>query len=444
MKPISTPAKHLSVVGFGYIGCTLGAVIADCGLEVVGIDPDRALVDIVNSGKSPFHEAGLEPLIESGVAEGRLRATQSYESIAESDVVLVTVGTPLSDDGVADLGQIEQAAEQMAPFLRDGQLVILKSTVPPNTTSGVVGPILKAQADVMLAFCPERLAEGNAIRELKSIPVIVGGADEASTAASVGFWKQILDIDVIAVADDKTAEMVKLADNLWIDLNIALANELAQLCDKYGMDALEVIDAANTLPKMHHNVNILVPSLGVGGYCLTKDPWFVHRLGADFGLDLKTPRVSRRINDGMPGYSVSLIESGLAGKGLPAGEGRVAVLGIAFKNNTGDCRFTPTKPAIAALADRGYDLKIHDPCVTDRDAKTVTDIPLTEDLEETVRDADCVAFFTGHQPFREFPIKRLAELAKPGALVFDGRMFFSREQIAEIRACGLHYKGVGR
>jgi UDP-N-acetyl-D-mannosaminuronic acid dehydrogenase len=438
-----TPEK-IGIVGFGYIGCTIGAVLAERGHEVVGIDSNTALIDTVRAGKSPFNEPGLQELIACSVGAGRLAVAQDYAPLATCDVVLVTVGTPLSDDGVADLTQIRRAAEQMAPHLRDGQLVILKSTVPPTTTSEVVQPILRARADVLLAFCPERLAEGNAIRDLKSIPVVVGGVDERSTEASAGFWRRALGIEVITVANDRAAEMVKLADNLWIDLNIALANELAKLCDKFGLDALQVIDAANTLPKVGYNVNILVPSLGVGGYCLTKDPWFVHRMGQDMGIELETPKTSRRVNDGMPDYAVSLIDAALLKDGAKAGDLEIAVLGIAFKTNTGDCRFTPTKPAIEALQRRGYRLRICDPYVRAEDALGVTPVPLTQDIEAAVEGADCVAFFTGHDVFKAFAIERLAELAKPGALVFDGRMFFPREAIGRIESLGLRYKGVGR
>ncbi len=177
---------------------------------------------------------------------------------------------------------------------------------------------------------------------------------------------------------------------------------------------------------------------------INADPRSLYRIGKDLGLELHTPQVSRRINDGMPAYTVSLIDEALLGNGRAAKDCRVAVLGLAFKSNTGDCRFTPAKPAIAALADRGYQVAVHDPWVSRDDARTVTPITLTDDIEAAVLDADCVAFLAGHQEFHDFPVSRLAELAKPRALVFDGRIYFSREKIREIRSLGLRYKGVGR
>jgi len=441
----NTKNPNVCIVGFGYVGCVLGAVLAERGLDITGIEPDRRIREAVVAGTSPFNETGLEDLIAGGRSTGHLNVTDRYEAVADADVVIITVGTPLSEDGEADLTQIEKAARQIANHVGDGQLVILKSTVPPNTTLEVITPILRAAADVLVAFCPERLAEGQAIRDLFAIPVVVGGVDEASTRAASEFWRVSLGSETVEVGSSLAAEMVKLADNLWIDLNIALANELAKLCDRLGgVDVLEVIAAANTLPKVGHNVNILVPSMGVGGSCLTKDPWFVHGMGRKLGLELQTPKVSREVNDSMPGYTVSLIDDFLLGNGARPVDCRVAVLGLAFKDHTGDCRHTPTRPVIAALAARGYQVAVHDPWVSDTDARDVSGLEPEPDIAAAVRGADCVTFLTGHREFREFPLERLAELAKPGALILDGRIFFDRRTIGRIEALGLHYKGIGR
>jgi UDP-N-acetyl-D-mannosaminuronic acid dehydrogenase len=207
--------------------------------------------------------------------------------------------------------------------------------------------------------------------------------------------------------------MVKLADNLWVDLNVALANELAKLCDRLGMDALQVIEAANTMPKGSGPVNILRPSMGVGGYCLTKDPWFLDHLGQSVGLDLAIPRTSRTVNDTMPAYTYGLLTELLAEQGKTIEASKIAVLGIAFKNNTGDCRLTPTKYVIAMLEESGCQLSVHDPWVLEEEAHLVTKIPLT----------------------------RLAELSTTGCVFLDGRNSFDP---AAVRAAGFVYKGVGR
>ena len=235
--------------------------------------------------------------------------------------------------------------------------------------------------------------------------------------------------------------MVKLADNVWIDLNVALANELAKVCDRLGMDVLQVIDAANTMPKGSHDVNILMPSMGVGGYCLTKDPWFVNHLGESLGLDLAIPRTSRTVNDTMPAYTYGLLTQLLADQGKAIETSRIAVLGIAFKNNTGDCRLTPTKYVVALLEESGCDLSIHDPWVGAEEALTVTNVPLTADIETAVEDADALVVLAGHRQFHQFPLARLAELASAGCVFLDGRNSFDP---AAVRAAGFVYKGIGR
>jgi UDP-N-acetyl-D-mannosaminuronic acid dehydrogenase len=240
--------------------------------------------------------------------------------------------------------------------------------------------------------------------------------------------------------------MVKLTDNLWIDVNIALAGELAKLSDKMGIDVLEVINGANSLPKGASFVNVLTPSIGVGGYCLTKDPWFAQHLGKVNGLELKLPRSGREINDGMPEYSADLID-GIVLENNPGKKRedlKVAVVGLAFKNNTGDCRYTPTKPAIDKLIALGYKVELCDTRTGAHDNLMVTDRPVSRDILGAIKDANCVAFLAGHDEFHQIPIPEIARLTKPKALIFDGRMFFSREKINEMKAGGLIYKGVGR
>lgn len=440
--------KTVAVVGFGYIGACIGAVLADKRYRVIGIDNRDEVVAEINRGETSINEPGLAPLIRDAVGHGRLGASTDYAKVAEADVIVITVGTPLGEHYDPDMGQIESAVEGVAAHLKRGHNVILKSTLPPFGTERTVKPILergglRAGDDFALSFCPERLAEGRALHEFETIPVVVGGVDPASTRRAAAFWREALEVETIEVANAHTAEMVKLACNLWIDLNVALANELAMLSDRLGIDVLEVIDASNTLPKGQHHVNVLLPSIGVGGYCLTKDPWFVHHMGQQHDLELATPVTSRTVNDRMPRFTFELIERELAGLGKELASSRVAVLGMAFKNNTGDVRFTPTREAIDLLARSGCDLVVCDPWVNPRDARSVTDAPLVDDPGSAMDGADVVAFFTGHDDFRRIPIEEIAERA-PGALVIDGRMYFTRDQIRRMNELGLRYRGIGR
>ena len=437
----------IAVVGFGYIGTVIGAVLADRGWPVTGIDVRQSVVDEINLGKTTVPEPGLSELVSNNVRVGRLRATTDFGAIAENDFIIVTVGTPLGPDFEPIVDDIEAAARAVGEHLQAGHLVILKSTVPPDTTEKLFKPILeetsglRAGVDFGLAFCPERLAEGQAIRELMSIPIVVGAVDERSARACSTLWRHALGLESVVVDDPRTAEMVKLADNLWIDLNVALANELAKVCDRLQMDVLQVIDAANTMPKVHHNVNILMPSMGVGGYCLTKDPWFVNHLGQSLGLDLEIPRTSRTVNDTMPAYTYGLLKQLLADQGKAVETSKIAVLGIAFKNNTGDCRLTPTKYVVALLEESGCQLSVHDPWVSDEEAVHVTKVPLTADIESAVEGADALVVLAGHREFHQIPLARLAELAAAGCVFLDGRNSFDP---AAVRAAGFVYKGIGR
>jgi len=437
----------IAVVGFGYIGTVIGAVLADRGWPVTGIDVRQDVVDEINLGKTTVPEPGLGELVSNTVRIGRLHATTDFSAVADNDFVIVTVGTPLGPDYKPIVDDIQAAARAVGKHLHSGHVVILKSTVPPDTTENLVQPILeeasglRAGVDFGLAFCPERLAEGQAIRELTSIPVVVGAVDERSARACATLWRHALGVDSVVVDDPRTAEMVKLADNLWVDLNVALANELAKVCDRLGMDALQVIAAANTMPKGDHPVNILMPSMGVGGYCLTKDPWFVNHLGQSLGLDLAIPRTSRTVNDTMPAYTYQLLTQLLADQGKKVETSKIAVLGIAFKNNTGDCRLTPTKYVVALLEKSGCTLSVHDPWVAAEEALAVTKIPLTADIESAVENADALVVLAGHRQFHQIPLAQLAELAAAGCVFLDGRNSFDP---AAVRAAGFVYKGIGR
>lgn len=438
---------NVAIVGFGYIGCCIGAVLADKGIKVVGIEPREVIINAINKGICLIKEPELEHLIQKNVANGKLFATTEYSAIKSADIIIVTVGTPLADDFSPQMKDIEAASLSIGEYLQKGQIVILKSTVPPFTTENIVKPILEEKSglvcgkDFGLAFSPERLAEGRAVKELNSIPIIVGGIDEQSAQITSEFWKNILGVETIIVSQARTAEMSKLADNLWIDLNIAIANELAQICSKINVDVIEVIKAANSLPKVKGNVNILLPSMGVGGYCLTKDPWFVYNFGKKYGLELKTPVTSRQVNDYMPKFTFELIRDALKESGKELSSSKVAVLGLSFKSNTGDIRFTPTKYTLEHLKNSDCELAIFDPWVNAEETKQVIDLEQAVNIEEAVRNADVVAFFTGHPEFINYPKEKLKSLIKSDCWLIDGRNIFDPQQMKKE---GFNYKGIGR
>jgi UDP-N-acetyl-D-mannosaminuronic acid dehydrogenase len=437
----------VGVIGLGYVGSCIAATVADRGFDVVGVDADHRLIEELTGGVCRFSEHELQDRLFRGLATGRLTVTTDYAALSAADVILIVVGTPVRDDGSLADDQLRAACTTLSRHLRPGQLVLLKSTVPPGTTRGLVLPLLESGGlvggvDFSLGFTPERLAEGNALDDLDKLPIVVAGLDDAAARAAADFWHRTIGVETIAVESLEAAEITKLADNWWIDLNIALANELAKFCALFDVDVLDVIAAANTIPKGNGNINILLPSVGVGGSCLTKDPWMVRESARQRGLAIETAKVGREVNSGMPDYTARLILDGVAAGGKSPSASKVAVLGLAFKNNTGDLRSTPVQGVIDALIEAGADVTAYDPLVDATKAKEQLDVRPGTTLHEVVQDADCLAVLALHREFEDIDFSALP--VAPGCLVLDGRAYYSKAKIAELRGLGYRYRGVGR
>ncbi len=444
--PESEPIT-VAVIGFGYVGSCVAATLADRGFDVVAIDSDPRLVEELSWGYFRIEEAGLPDMVFRGMAAGRLRVTTDFAATAAADVILICVGTPVRDDGSLSADQLVGACRELVRHLRRGQLVVLKSTVPPGTTRELVLPELergglRGGVDFGLAFTPERLAEGTALAELRAFPIVAGGYGEDSLRDAVEFWRRGLGVEVIQRDSLEAAELVKLASNWWIDLNIALANELAKFCAIYGVDVLDVVSATNTIPKGTGNVNVLLPSVGVGGSCLTKDPWMVWKTAQEHGVDIRTAPTGREVNAGMPEYAAQLVIDELVRQGKDPVGSVVGVLGLAFKNNTGDLRATPTLETVKALTKAGATVRVYDPLVDEKQIEPMFGIAPSPSVAETVRDADCVAVLALHRDFEDIDYASLP--VAPNCVLFDGRAYYSRERIAELAAAGYVYRGIGR
>jgi UDP-N-acetyl-D-mannosaminuronic acid dehydrogenase len=437
----------VAVVGLGYVGSCVAATLAGRGLDVIGMDVQARVIDGLREGRLHFEEPGLHELMTEAVGSGRLQVTTDYAAAAGADVILLTVGTPIFDDGSLDGTQLHSACRELAEHLRPGQLVIVKSTVPPGTTRTEVAPLLEARGlragvDFRLAYSPERLAEGTALAELRSFPIVVGGIDAVSTAAAADFWRQALAVDVTEQDSLEAAEIVKLADNWWIDLNIALANELAQFCALYGADVLDVITAANSIPKGRGYVNILQPSVGVGGSCLTKDPWMVWQAARRQGVDIRTARAGREANDAMPGYTAQLILEELEAAGKDPLDCTVAVLGVAFKNNTGDLRSSPVRGVVEQLVKAGVEVRVHDPVVDPDEAEALLGVRPVSTVTAAAEGADAVAVLALHRQFEGIDFAALP--VARSCVLLDGRAHYGKPMIASLRAAGYRYRGIGR
>ncbi len=437
---------NISVVGFGYIGASIGLSLSAKGFSVTGIDKNDDLLDSLSKGNCPFEEPGLQELLDSSLKNDNLELSSDFSAISTSQVIILVVGTPLDEHFNPNLEYVISASEEIGKNLTKGSIIMVKSTVPPGSTTDSIAPILSESSglvcgeDFGLVFSPERVDEGNVIRGLSTLPIIVGGVNDISARVSEQFWAICLGVETMKVSNPTAAELVKLADNLWIDLNIALANEIALVSDSIGVDAMEVIPAANSLPKGQHSVNILYPSIGVGGYCLTKDPWFLDRFSTQMGLELMTPKTSRTINERMPEISSTRIKNLLSNVDENPSGKIIAILGVSFKSNTGDMRNTPSVQIANDLSDMGAIVRIYDPLVDEDDFSSFRNSLICKDLESAVEDADMIAVFSPHNEILEVDLGIMKSLASENCLFFDGRRAFSPNKVIE---SGLRYSAIG-
>jgi UDP-N-acetyl-D-mannosaminuronic acid dehydrogenase len=410
--------RRVCVLGMGYVGLTLAVTLADVGFDVTGVEVRDDVVTRLQAGDAHFFEPGLADQLERLVAGGGLRVERTIPPDCTARVYIVTVGTPLGADRRARLDMVESVSREVAARLRDGDLVILRSTVKLGTTRDVVRPILDATgADFDLAFCPERTLEGQALSELRQLPQIIGGVSLRSSVRAAQLF-QFLTPTVVRVADAETAELIKLVDNTQRDVNFAFANEVARMCDAAGVRAMDVISAGNL---GYPRTNLPLPG-PVGGPCLEKDPHILAEGLMDRGIIPEITLAARRTNEGQPAEAADFIARFTAG--MPGFPERpvITLMGLAFKGRpaTDDLRGTMARPVLEQLRLRfpGGRFRGYDPVVA---PQQVQDFGLESCASPAAafRDAHVVVIMNNHPHFSAMPVERLAdELAKPG-LVYD-------------------------
>jgi len=376
--------KSVCVIGLGYIGLPTASVLATNGFEVLGVDIDPAVVATVNNGDIHIEEPGLLTVVRAAIRSGNLRAAAAPEP---SDAYILAVPTPLTADNRPDMSFVRATAEEIVPCLRPGALVILESTSPPGTCLELLAPILersglKVGKDLHLAHCPERVLPGHILREFISNDRVIGAFDSASAEAARDLYATFVEGEIF-LTDLTTAELVKVLENTYRDVNIALANEAALLCESLGVSYKEAARLANRHPR----VNLHRAGPGVGGHCISVDPWF---LVDRFPNQAALIRLARNRNDGMPAHVAARTRDLLAGIDAP----KVAALGLAFKGNVDDLRESPSLPVIRRLQEAGVQVAAHDPFVK---RGPIPRLPLTQCLD----GADCLLLLTDHDAYRE-------------------------------------------
>lgn len=412
----------MTVIGLGYIGLPTAAMFASNGVHVLGYDVNQRVVDALNKGEITIEEPYLDDLVNQVVTSGRLKASTQME---ESDVFIIAVPTPILANKGADMSYVASATEAIVPHLRKGNIVVLESTSPPGSTEDIIVPILKKSGlnigeDVFVAHSPERVIPGRILIELVENNRIVGGINEASTVAVKKLYEIFVKGEIFAT-DSKTAEMCKLMENTFRDVNIALANELAKLCENMGINAWEVIELSNKHPR----VNLHQPGPGVGGHCLAVDPWFI----VEKDETAKIIKLARQTNDSMPEHVMARIQ-----KLCPEGHEKVAILGLTYKPNIDDMRESPLVDLVNELKGHtSYTLAQHDPYAPQNGE-------LVENVYDAVKDADLLVLGVHHDAFKDLDFDKIASLMKQKK-VFDTRNFFNE---AALKAKGFDVTILGR
>jgi len=437
IEKIRKKQARIAVIGLGHVGLPMAAIFADAGYSVFGSDVRREVVDAISSLKLITHEAELDELVKRVVIAGKLKVVDdTIFATKQADVVLICVQTPLTEDGEPDLKYLETASRDVAKGFAKGKLAVVVSTVPPGAVKNVVVNILekesrlKSRRDFWLSYCPERILPGNTIEEFIQNDKLVGGLDFQSAKITIELFKSVIKGEIL-VTEITNVELAKLAENTFRYVNIAFANELALMCEKMGADIVEVINLANTHPR----VNIHKPGPGVGGPCLTKDPQLLLHPQGHHPFKSKLIQCSEELNDYMVEHTVKLVIKTLKNTNKKIKNSCIAVLGVAYKGEVSDTTKSPAEKIIHKLMQLGAEVYVYDPY-----AKEDFGARWAKSMREAVKGADCIVVATDHRMFADLPFKEIKMLMKENPAIVDGKRVINFEKA---KRAGFTYYGIG-
>lgn len=397
--------KSLCVIGLGYIGLPTAAVFAKTGMQVTGVDVNEKVVETINSGKAHIVEVDLDGLLQGVVSKGTLRAQTKP---AKADAFIIAVPTPFKDKHAADLSYVEAATRAIAPYIREGNLIVLESTVPPGATDKMVAWLEEERPDLAktggagktyyAAHCPERVLPGRVLIELVQNDRIVGGITDECAEVARALYETFLNGDCY-LTNARTAEMAKLSENAFRDVNIAFANELSLISDRLNIDVWQLIKLANKHPR----VNILQPGPGVGGHCIAVDPWFIVDAVPD---EAKLIRTAREVNNSKPDVIMDKVRHAVERFKKPT----VAFMGLAFKPDIDDLRSSPALDiAVVLAAELDCTMLAVEPNI-EKLPENLKELPITlSGTMEAVEQADILVLLVDHKPFKRIPASKRAE-----------------------------------
>lgn len=415
LNKLETKTATIGVVGLGYVGLPLSVEKAKAGYNVIGFDVQQKRVDMVNSGHNYIGDVVEKELAEL-ISEGKLVATTDYSRISEVDAVAICVPTPLDKYQQPDTSYVESSGKEIAKYLKKGTLVVLESTTYPGTTEEVLKPIIEATGlkvgeDFFLAYSPERVDPGNKHFNTKNTPKVVGGITPACTEVAAVMYQNVLEGDVHQVSSPAVAEMEKILENTFRHINIALANEMAILCNRMGIDVWEVIDAAATKP---YGFMPFYPGPGLGGHCIPIDPFYLTWKAREFNYHTRLIELAGEINNSMPEFVIDRCMQVLNKEKKALNGAKVVLLGLAYKKDIDDVRESPAMLILEELDKAGADWKVVEPFVKEFKFNGEMVKPLSLE-KELLEEADLVVITTDHTVF-DYEL-----IAKHSKVIFDTR-----------------------
>jgi UDP-N-acetyl-D-mannosaminuronic acid dehydrogenase len=415
----------VGIIGLGYVGLTLSTVLAEAGYRVLGVEKRSELVDLTNQGIPHFTESGLPDALSGVVKAGKLVAAERFDPAVSCNTYIITVGTPLSSEGVARVDMIESAARDIAENMPDGALVLLRSTVKIGTTRDIVSPILAASGKRFdIAMCPERTLEGKALQELRELPQIIGADDTRVADRAAAVFRRLTNT-IVQMSSLEAAEILKLVSNTFRDVQFAFANEVARLCDAFGVSAHEVISSGKL---GYDRTNVPLPGL-VGGPCLEKDPHILIESARSRGIEMEITSAGRVVNERQPAETVAFISDEITRRNLAAPL-KIRILGLAFKGapETNDLRGSMSIKVLDAIkkAQPSADIGLYDAVITPANlAAEFPDENTYGRFGDAVSGADVVIITNNHPSLGRIPPRTILEFMVPDGFIFDYWNHFS-------------------
>ncbi|CAG9620200.1 nucleotide sugar dehydrogenase [Sutcliffiella rhizosphaerae] len=419
IEKLNNRTAVIGVVGLGYVGLPLAVEKSKAGYNVIGFDVQESRVNEVNSGINYIGDV-VDQELQELVVNKKLKATTDYSLISEVDAVAICVPTPLDIYKQPNTSYVESSANDIAKYLHEGMLVVLESTTYPGTTEELLKPILeksglKCGEDFFLAYSPERVDPGNKEFKTKNTPKVVGGLTKECTQVAATMYRNVLESDIHEVSSPAVAEMEKILENTFRNINIGLANEMAVLCNKMGIDVWEVIDAAATKP---YGFMPFYPGPGLGGHCIPIDPWYLTWKAREYNYHTKLIEIAGEINNDMPEYVVKRISEILNNKTIPLNGANIVVLGVAYKKDIDDYRESPVLPILELLDDAGASCVVVDTFVKEYKFKGEKRSPEKNITDSLLESADLVLVATNHSNFN------YSEILSKSKVIFDTRNSF--------------------